>query len=208
MTTTPQVDKTHYAGAAYRNPERWMSYWHQLCLVEKSGARSVLEVGVGSGVLARELRARGVATETLDIAADLSPDILGSVLAIPKDDGSYDAALAFEVLEHMPFEESEKALRELARVARTHVLVSLPHPGWVFSAILKVPLLPRFEIFFQIPFFFKTHAFNGEHYWELGKRGFSVSRFVGAAKRAGLQLASYEKHADDPAHRFFLFKKQ
>jgi SAM-dependent methyltransferase len=208
MTNTPQVAKSHYAGAAYRNPERWMSYYHQLSLVEQTGASSVLEVGVGSGVLARELRSRGFAVETLDIAADLSPDILGSVLSIPKGERSYDAALAFEVLEHIPFNDVEKALSELARVSRKLVLVSLPHPGWVVSGIHKIPLLPRFEVFFQIPFFWKKHDFNGEHYWELGKRGYAISHFVDTAKAVGLRLISYEKHADDPAHRFFVFEKQ
>ena len=203
----PQVEKSHYTGAAYRNSERWMSYWHQLALVEQVGARNVLEVGIGSGILAREMRARGISTETLDIAEDLSPDIVGSVLAIPKENESVDATLAFEVLEHLPFEECEKALRELARVSRRYVLVSLPHPGWVFSVIIKVPLLPRFELFFQIPFFFKEHTFNGEHYWELGKKGYSIRRFKDAAFSAGLILVSLEKHADDPAHRFFVFKK-
>lgn len=203
----PQVTKEHYDGLAYRSAERWMSYFHQRELVARAGASRVLEVGVGSGVLARELRARGLEVTTLDIAEDLAPSIVGSVLAIPLPDGSYDATLAFEVLEHIPFDDVPKALGELARVSRKHVIVSLPHPGWVFSAIMKLPLVPRFEIFFQVPFFFKAHRFNGEHYWELGKKGYPVRRFIAAAQAAGLKLVSYEKHADDPAHRFFLFEK-
>src|SRR5258708_180301 len=106
MTHTPQVTKAHYAGSAYRSGERWMSYFHQLGLVETIGAKNVLEVGVGSGVLERELEARGVDVTTLDIAEDLQPDIVGSVTKIPCEDASFDVALAFEVLEHMPFEES------------------------------------------------------------------------------------------------------
>ncbi len=207
MTHTPQVDKTHYAGAAYRSSDRWMSYFHQLGLIEKIGAKNVLEVGVGSGVLARELMARGVEVTTLDIAEDLHPDIVSSVTDIPREAASFDAAVAFEVLEHMPFEESAQALRELARVARTHVLVSLPHPGWVFSIIYKLPLLPKIEFFFQIPFFWRTHTFNGEHYWELGTKGYSIRHFINVAHACGLHLVSLQKHANDPAHRFFVFKK-
>jgi ubiquinone/menaquinone biosynthesis C-methylase UbiE len=207
MNHTPQVGKSHYSGAAYRSAERWMSYWHQLALVERTGAKKVLEVGVGSGVLYRELQARGIDITTLDIAPDLLPDVLGSVTAIPSADASFDAALAFEVLEHIPFTEFEHAIRELARIARTHVVVSLPHPGWVFSVCYKLPLFPKIELFFQIPFFWKEHQFNGEHYWELGKKGYPVARIIAAARAAGLELVSFEKYADDPAHRFFLFKK-
>ncbi|MBY0293793.1 class I SAM-dependent methyltransferase [Patescibacteria group bacterium] len=207
MNHTPQVTKEHYAGAAYRSSDRWMSYFYQLGLVEKVGARNILEVGVGSGVLARELEARGIQVTTLDIAEDLQPDIVASVIAIPREDSSFDASVAFEVLEHMPFEESVQALRELMRVSRTHVLVSLPHPGWVFSVIYKLPLFPRIEILFQIPFFWRTHKFNGEHYWELGTKGYSIRRFVDTARACGLSLVSIQKHANDPAHRFFVFKK-
>ncbi|MCR4325937.1 MAG: UPF0146 family protein, partial [Patescibacteria group bacterium] len=73
MSYSAQVDKSHYAGGAYRSQERWNSYWHQLALVEKTGAKKLLEVGVGEGIVARELAARGVAVTTVDIAEDLKP---------------------------------------------------------------------------------------------------------------------------------------
>jgi ubiquinone/menaquinone biosynthesis C-methylase UbiE len=207
MTHMPQVDKSHYMGAAYRSSERWMSYFHQLELVRMTHANRVLEVGVGSGVLARELRSRGVHVVTLDIADDLKPDMVGSVTGIPAEDASFDVASAFEVLEHMPFEDSVQALRELGRVSKSYVVVSIPHPGWVFSIVYKLPLFPKIELFAQIPFFWKRFQFNGEHYWELGTKGYPIARFVAAAREAGLELVSFEKYADDPAHRFFLFKK-
>lgn len=207
MTYQPQVGKSHYQGAAYRSKERWVSYHYQIELIERTGAKTVLEVGVGAGVLARELSARGISVTTLDIAEDLAPDIVGSVTSIPLPEKSVDVAVAFEILEHVRFEDVPHALRELARVARTHVILSLPHPGWVFSCVLKVPLLPRLELFFQIPFFWKRHVFDGEHYWELGKRGYPVRRFLCLAEKAGLRCISRTRYADDPGHRFFSFTK-
>ncbi|RJR13540.1 class I SAM-dependent methyltransferase [Candidatus Parcubacteria bacterium] len=207
MTYTPQVGKEHYSGNAYSYSDRWMSYFYQLELVRRVHARTVLEVGVGAGVLARELRARGISVKTLDIAPDVSPDVVGSVTDIPIPEHSFDATLAFEVLEHIRDEDVSKALSELARVSKQYVILSLPHPGWVFSFNVKVPLLPRVCVLYQIPFFWKKHVFNGEHYWELGKKGFSVRRFISTARGAGLTLVSFEKHADDPGHRFFVFKK-
>ncbi len=207
MKYATQVSRTHYDGAAYRSGERWMSYFYQLTLVDRSHARSVLEVGVGAGVLARELRARGIEVTTLDIAPDVSPDILGSVTAIPLPERSVDATLAFEVLEHIEYADVSVALRELARVSRRFVIVSIPHPGWVFSWVSKLPLMRRLTIFFQIPFFWKRHAFNGEHHWELGKREYATRRFLKTAHDAGLRLVSREKFADDPGHRFFVFEK-
>lgn len=205
MTYEPQVGKEHYSGKAYRSLERWSSYWHQLELVRSASPQTVLEVGVGEGVVARELKATGVAVTTLDIATDLHPDIVGSVTAIPTQDRSYDLVLAAEILEHIAFKDVPQALRELARVARRHVVISIPHPGYVFSLSFKLPLLPKIDLLVQLPFFWKEHVFNGEHYWELGKKGYPVSRFTTAAKDAGLHLVAYKKFADDPGHRFFVF---
>lgn len=207
MTYATQVDKSHYGGLAYRSSERWNSYYHQLALVRAIAPATLLEVGVGEGVVARQLGTEGISVATLDIAEDLKPDIVGSVTDIPKENNSFDAVLAAEILEHIDFADVPQALSELARVARTHVVISIPHPGYVFSISFKLPLLPKIDLLAQVPFFWKEHVFNGEHYWELGKKGYPISRFIAAAKDAGLHLVSYNKYADDPGHRFFVFKK-
>ena len=202
-----QVSRAHYDGKAYRSPERWMSYWHQLETVRATKAREVLEIGLGEGVVARELTHRGVSVVTLDIAEDLKPDIVGSVTAMPIADRAYDAVLAAEILEHIRFEDVGTALAEIARVTRMHAVITLPHPGYVFLATLKLPMLRRLTLFFQLPFFWKAHRFDGQHYWELGKRTYPLSRFLDEARRAGLRLVSTKKYSDDPAHRVFLFER-
>lgn len=205
MTYAPQVDRSHYAGKAYRSSERWNSYWHQLVLVRRTSPLAVLEIGPGEGVVTDALRKDGIAVTTVDIAPDLRPDVVGSITALPLPDKAFDMVLAAEVLEHIRFEDVPQALREMARVARLGIVIALPHPGYVFSFVVKLPLLPRLELFFQLPFFWKRHVFNGEHYWELGKRGYSQRHFLKCAGEAGLKLVASEKHADDPAHRSFLF---
>jgi len=202
----PQVDKSHY-GASYRSKDRWLSYYHQLSLVRLCAPTAVLEVGPGEGIVTANLRQDGIKVVTCDIAEDLKPDVVGSVTALPFKDGEFELALAAEILEHIRFEDVPKALSELARVSSRHVVISLPHPGWVFSLAFKLPLVPRVELWFQIPFFWQTHRFNGEHYWELGKKGYPVSRFVACAKEARLSLTKTVKHADDPVHRLFVFTK-
>lgn len=200
-----QVEKEHYARGSYRSSERWSSYWHQLALVRETLPQSVLEVGVGEGVVARELSRGGIAVTTLDIAQDLHPDVVGSVTNIPFPPKSFDTVLAAEVLEHIPFSDVPMALSEIARVARKAIVISLPCPGYVFSFVVKIPLLPRIEFFFKIPFFWKRHQFDGQHYWELGKRDFSVQQFLTLAREAGFTCKRTTHYADDPAHRFFLF---
>lgn len=207
MTYAPQVDKAHY-GARYRAQDRWNSYWHQLDLIGRAAPSRVLEIGPGGGTLTRELRATGTNVTTLDIAADVQPDIVGSVTQLPLEDDSFDAIAAFEVLEHIRFEDVPQAFKEIARVTRKYVIVSVPHPGYVFSAAFKIPLLPKFHIFFMLPFFWRTHRFNGEHHWEMGTRGYPMSRFVATAQHAGLTLVSEMRYIDVPPHHFFVFEKR
>lgn len=202
----PQVSKSHY-GHSYRSRDRWLSYFYQLALVRTLAPASVLEVGPGEGVVTENLRRDGVRVVTCDIAEDLHPDVVGSITALPCKDGEFELALAAEVLEHIQWRDVPQALRELRRVSKARVVISLPHPGWVFSLSLKLPLLPYLNLFLQIPFFWQEHTFNGEHYWELGKKGYPVRRFVVAARAAGLELVKTEKHIDDPVHRLFVFKK-
>lgn len=203
----PQVTRAHY-NARYRDQERWLSYYHQLALIHELSVKTVLEVGPGEGIVTDVLRKDGLSVTTCDIAEDTAPDHVCSVTALPFADHAFDAALAAEVLEHVSYEDAAVALRELSRVARTHVVLSLPHPGWVFLLSLKVPLMKKMRFFAQIPFFWQEHRFNGEHYWELGKRRYSVSNFIGLAERAGLVLKKTIKYPDDPAHRFFVFAKK
>jgi ubiquinone/menaquinone biosynthesis C-methylase UbiE len=205
MSYEPQVASGHYERASYRSQDRWDSYWHQLDLIREVNPKTVLEVGLGEGVVADHLKRKGIAVTTVDIAADLHPDVVGSVTELPFKAGAFDVVLAAEILEHIRFDDVPKALSEIARVARTHAVISLPHPGYVFSFVFKLPLLPRIPLFFKIPFFWQTHTFNGEHYWELGKRTYSVDRFLRIARRAGLSLRQSYSYADDPSHRFFLF---
>lgn len=173
--STSQVDKSNYRFDKYAFEGRFVSYYWQLKEVLALNPHSVLEVGVGDRVCGNFIKSNTVATYTsIDTAEDLHPDVVGSVLELPFADKSFDVACAFEVLEHLPFEQFERALTELCRVARTHVVISLPHFGPMLSFSLKIPFLPQIRIALKIPFP-KGHVFNGQHYWEIGKRGYPVS---------------------------------
>jgi len=69
-----QVAPEHYDFERYDDPERWMSYWHQLRAVLSVRPKSVLEIGPGSGVFRNYLRAKGVDVKTLDIDASRDVD--------------------------------------------------------------------------------------------------------------------------------------
>ncbi|HYF12898.1 MAG TPA: class I SAM-dependent methyltransferase [Candidatus Paceibacterota bacterium] len=182
---SPQIDKKGYEFARYGFEERFTSYYWQLREVLGLKPTSILEIGVGDGVFGNFVKTNtDIAYTSLDIAPDLGPDIVGSVTHIPKPDKSVDVACAFEVLEHIPFEKFDQAVGELARVARTHVVLSLPHFGPPVSFSLKIPFLPHVRISLKVPFP-KEHVFNGQHYWEIGKKGYSPSRIRKVLEKHG-----------------------
>lgn len=171
----PQVDKSKYHFDKYAFEGRFASYYWQLKEVLTLKPSSVLEVGVGDRVFGDFIKNNtNVSYVSVDIAEDLHPDVVGSIVALPFADKSFDVACAFEVLEHLPFEQFDKALNELCRVARTHVIISVPHFGPMLAFSLKIPFVPQIRIAWKIPFP-KRHVFNGQHYWEIGKRGCPIS---------------------------------
>lgn len=202
-----QVDTSHYAHATYDHKARWLSYWYQIHAVLESRPQKVLEAGLGHGLVTRYLRDQGVSVTTLDIDPNLKPDIVGSITAIPLPDNSVDCALAAEVLEHIPFSEVSTALRELRRVARDRVVVSVPDSRHTLLSVdLKVPLLPRLAAFLKIPSR-KEHVFDGQHYWEMGKRGYSYERIAEAITDAGFAIEKHFVPADCPTKHFFILEK-
>ncbi|MGI9185610.1 MAG: class I SAM-dependent methyltransferase [Solirubrobacteraceae bacterium] len=104
---------------------------------------SVLDVGCGEGVLSEQWAQRLNAGRVVGIdladpkleaewAGRAQPNLEFRVMTgerIDYADGAFDLVAATEVLEHV--EDPEVVLAEMARVARSHLLVSVPHePLW------------------------------------------------------------------------------
>ncbi len=60
----------------------------------------------------------GVKIETLDIDLVLNPDYVASVFEMPFNDAQIDVVCAFQMLEHLPYEKSLLAFKEMSRVAK------------------------------------------------------------------------------------------
>ncbi len=116
--------RSHYS-LQYLRGGRVFSFAHQIDSVLAFEPRSVLEVGVGSGVVTAALRAAGIQVTTLDIQPELKPDLVGSVTDVPAPPDSFDVVLCCQVLEHLLFNQLSDALVELSRVSRQAVILIL-----------------------------------------------------------------------------------
>lgn len=178
-----QVDKTAYQFFSYAHAGRFVSYYYQLAEVLALNPDTVLEIGVGDGVFRDYIKNNtDISYTSVDVAGDLHPDVIADVTKLPFRDGAFDVVCAFEVLEHIPFERFESALKELARVSKGAVILSLPHFGPPVKFLLKMPFLPEISFSFKIPFA-REHRFKGQHYWEIGKKGYSVKRIRGILEK-------------------------
>ncbi len=205
-----QINKKRYNFRKYCAINRWCGYWHQLNEIISSEAKSVLEIGLGDKTIDEYIKNNtDIKYSSLDIAEDMEPDIVGSIDKIPLDNNTFDLVCAFEVLEHLPYEKFEISLKEMARVSKTgEILLSLPHWGRHFGIELRLPYFKKIQWQYKFKSIIKPkHKFNGQHYWEIGKRGYSFKKIIDSINNADLQIKKEYIIFESPYHHFFKLKK-
>jgi ubiquinone/menaquinone biosynthesis C-methylase UbiE len=127
-----------------RNPairwltERWVAnldrVFQQVADDPAGAPKRALEVGCGEGVVADKMQRRWGEVVALDLPdAGLRAEwrrypeprfLHASAHQLPFEDDQFDVVVAAEVLEHLP--DPARGLREMARVGRRHLVVSVP----------------------------------------------------------------------------------
>lgn len=200
-----QVENAHYR-FQYDHHARWNAYWYQIREVLHKKPATVLEVGVGSGVVKNYLKQENIAVTTVDIDASLSPDIVASITKIPLPENSIDVAVCCQVLEHLPFEEVTLALQELRRIGKSHIIISVPDARrMVLRALVHLPFVGSRNVLYKVETN-RKHVFDGQHYWELGKSGVTLSKFKSMVQNSGLHIEKDFIPFETPTKHFFVLK--
>ena len=187
------------------------AYYQYRDLADIDAGRNILIIGPGQGLSTAVLRWRGFEVTTLDIDETFRPDHVGSVHEMPMfSDGQFDTAIASHVLEHLPAAYLDQALREIARVAR-YALIYLPvhgrHAqlrwipgirGWDVSLILDV-----FN-YLEKPDGATPAYMDGQHFWEVGMRGFRVGDLKRRMSGAFEVISAYRNRDWLPSYNFVL----
>ncbi len=191
----------------YEHKRRFAGYWHQIGEILRLDPASVLEVGKGSGLVSEYLRSKRVSLVSMDIDPGLEPDVAGTCSRLPFKDSSFDLAACFQVLEHLPYENFGPALEEMARVVRRHIVISLPDAGFMACFSARLPGIRTLEFMLPLPWFRRAHVFDGEHYWEINRRGYPLTRVKRDIEKYFKILKTFRTF-ENPYHRFFVLKKK
>lgn len=204
MKIVKQVNQEHYEFKKYVTKLRWISMWHQLDELMRLRPERVLEIGPGPGLLKATAAQFGVSVETLDLDADLNPDHEGSVTNMPFPEQSFDVVCAFQVLEHLPYEMALEGYREMRRVSRGNLLISLPDAKLVRRYAGYFPKIGKIDWLVPRPFTRpKRHEFDGQHHWELNKRDYPLERIMSDFSDNESVIRTYRVQ-EIPYHRYFV----
>ena len=158
---------------ALESETHWRLYWRQQKLMRElvSSGDRVLEIGVGTGFTANYLRSKGVHVTTVDIDADKQPDIVANIAQYDFPE-TYDAILAFEVFEHLPYHDFPPLLAKLAVAARRHVFMSLPRNRRLLASLnVKLPKVKARTFQWKVR---RGEIVEPYHVWELDHGGVTV----------------------------------
>ncbi|MBI5666027.1 MAG: methyltransferase domain-containing protein [Nitrospirae bacterium] len=199
------MDNT-YLSLKYNSKSRWLSYWYQISKALEVSPASVLLVGKGSGItdnVIKQLSGGAVKIVTLDINYAVQPDVGGDVLQFPFKDGSFDAAICCQVLEHVPFNKFGAALGELSRVAKKRVVISLPHKRKHLKLSFHLPFIGEKTLIVKHPLTLK-YCTSKNHCWEI-TRGVSRKQVVHEINKF-FDIEQEFLNELNCNHRFFILK--
>jgi len=73
---------------------------------------------------------------------------------------------------------------------------------------LRIPKVGEVKWLIPLPRLRKpAHNFDGEHYWEIGKTGYSLNKIVNDIQNAGFKIDKTYRVFENPYYRSFILKK-
>lgn len=207
-----QVPTETYFSSKMLRENIFLALYTQINAVVSTNPKSVLEIGIGNGNLSEMLKRFGYEVTTCDFDKTLKPDFVADIRKLPFKDNQFDAVIANEILEHLPFGDVPKALEELRRVSKKNIILSVPNSCISFGILFKFKI-PFFAGFKNISFHFpydwinpKLWKFNGEHYWEMGRKGYSKKKIFKLFKKYFI-IKKHFTELIQPEHYFFILEK-
>lgn len=127
----------------------------------------VLDIGIGDAFPWRNRKPENVVGFDIQLWEGFV-DVVGDARYLPFKDKSFDTVTCFEVIEHIPPEDRDRVLKEMVRVAKYIIIISVPsrhpvnfraagredwrtinphwkHPDWLFTDDTFIDLVSKIE---------------------------------------------------------------
>jgi len=174
--------------------EHWRLYWRQQKLIENylKPNDTILEIGIGTSFTANYLKSKNYKVTTLDIDEEKKPDIVGNIVQHDWGLEKFSHVLAFEVFEHIPYEEFQKVLLNL-HSATDYIFTSLPiNKKTIFELNIKIPKLRKIHFKLSIN---KNKITTKNHFWEVGYKKYNENYIENDFFDRGFQVVEkYKKN--------------
>lgn len=208
-----QVDKSNYFDK-YDTIQRFAAYYYQIKLIKELQPETLLEIGIGNKTVFDYLKRCGINNTSCDFDRELNPDVIADIRDLPFEDNSFETVMACEVLEHIPWEDLDKALSEIYRVCNRYVLITLPYSSIKFEFIARLPFLDKklpsrvLRLYMRIPLIFLPLKFKKLHYWEIGRKHYPIRKIRKKLKQYFRIMKEVVPIMNINHHFFVLEKKQ
>lgn len=190
-----------YFSEDYLSKPRFISFWHQIHEVLKTKPKTVLEIGIGSGVVAEILKNYGVKVKTIDIDPNVKPDFVGDVRTY-KFKEKFDTVLAAEIFEHLPFADFQKTLKNIKPIVKKNVVITLPEAilTYFHFSFKAVPFIP--EIAKTIKIYDYNKFVKPDHFWEIGQKKTPLTMVIKQMENVFKLEKTFQ--IKESRHRFFV----
>jgi hypothetical protein len=198
-----QRDPYSYFGTDYLSPERLSSYGYQFRLAIETNSRSFLNVGSANLILKQLLEKQNRRVLDLDLDFLTKPDIIGALPFLPFPDKSIDVVMCFQMLEHLPFNILGSCMKEIKRIAKEYILLSLPDRTRSKSQIAKYFIYRNLKH----PLSWRKYQLipiSKEHFWEIGHSTITEDTLLRVMGNEGLQLVKHFRNPYNSYHHFFI----
>jgi len=199
---------SRYFDLRYLHKNRWISYWYQFKEAVSLGGKAILEVGPGNGIVANLLKNNGMDVKTVDSDRGNNPDYAEDISGnLSINENCFDTVLCCEVLEHLPYSKFSSALKNMWKISRKNVIITLPYTSKGTIRIrIHIPLtsMSYLKLFTPFP---QKHIVEGEHYWEIGKEGYPLSRILGDIEVSGFKIKNHYPIYENPYHYMIICEK-
>lgn len=197
----------------YDNLGRFISYFYQINNVKRLNPKTILEIGVGNKTVYNYLK-NNYEIKSCDFDKELNPDFNEDIRDLSNIKEKFDIVIACEVLEHIPWKDFNKAIFELYKISNKNVIISIPKMSADFEIIMKFPYVgkiikkPFIRLLFQIPsrFIPKKIKMCEEHYWELERKNYSISKIRNSIKKY-FKIKNELNPVLNSNHHFFILEK-